>query len=499
MSSFFKAFYPNASRREQIELLEEAYESTFDMWKKKYVTDNDNVKYEKAYQPSSINLKYIIDDYVDSVAPLRKLKGNATPFTEEELQKLEYFFELNNWDDTIKQWLKNRKLYGDSYTVITLKNNNQHGYIPFLKNISAKYIEIVDNPNSKVESSTFYATDNDFEKEYIFKTTKEYTIRQEGRIDTTTETKDVAIVFSKGMVIPYVNGAEQTEDIIKYIGTPLDDTNPMIHLQFMKELESPYSKIPAKDFIDDIIRLDRIETDISEANHMSSAPQVYVTDGNIDEKSEFGARAIAYCDTLPQALAKGKQAQIKQLEITNGLDSLFMEQERTINTLCDKANLIPPSIKMILAKSNSGKVQRYFSQDLLTEIKKGYEEISNKTKILWKILFPNRANEDISLFIPSDIYASTLYDQASYVAAKIKTIRDVKRQEGFTEAEIDRYLDDLKFENDLLSGKLSIKETDVTSNDVEKASADGEKVTVRDNDEDNPKNSVEGIDNRIKN
>ena len=300
MSSFFKAFYPNASRLEQIELLEEAYESTFDMWKKKYVTNNDNVDYEKAYQPSSINLKYIIDDYVDSVAPLRKLKGNATPFTEEELQKLEYFFELNNLDDTIKQWLKNRKLYGDSYTVITLKNNSQYGYIPFLKNISAKYIEIVDNPNAKVESSTFYATDNDFEKDYIFKTTKEYTIRQEGRIDTTTETKDVAIVFSKGMVIPYVNGAEQTEDIIKYIGTPLEDTNPMIHLQFMKELESPYSKIPAKDFVDDIIRLDRIETDISEANHMSSAPQVYVTDGNIDEKSEFGARAIAYCDTLPQ-------------------------------------------------------------------------------------------------------------------------------------------------------------------------------------------------------
>src|SRR5574343_114463 len=212
---------------------------------------------------------------------------------------------------------------------------------------------------------------------------------------------------------------------------------------------------------------------------MSSAPQLYVTDGNVDEKSEFGARAIAYCDTLPQALAKGKQAQIKQLEITNGLDSLFMEQERTINTLCDKANLIPPSIKMILAKSNSGKVQRYFSQDLLTEIKKG--------------------NEDISLFIPSDIYASTLYDQASYVAAKIKTIRDVKRQEGFTEAEIDRYLDDLKFENDLLSGKLPIKETGVSSDDIEKISTDGEKVTVRDNSEDNPNNSIEGIDNRIKN
>ena len=106
---------------------------------------------------------------------------------------------------------------------------------------------------------------------------------------------------------------------------------------------------------------------------------------------------------------------------------------------------------------------------------------------------------DISLFIPSDIYASTLYDQASYVAAKIKTIRDVKRQEGFTEAEIDRYLDDLKFETDLLAGKLSIEENSADSDDVEKISADGEKITVRDNDEDNPKNSIEGIDNRIKN
>ena len=57
--------------------------------------------------------------------------------------------------------------------------------------------------------------------------------------------------------------------------------------------------------------------------------------------------------------------------------------------LFTKSNLIPPEIIKIISKSDSSKVVSSIKESLTDELRDFYEEMSEKTKILFKILMPN--------------------------------------------------------------------------------------------------------------
>lgn len=503
--SFFKMFYPDSSLKETIELIESNYkDGGLEFWKKKYISDTETSdSYVKAYQPSSVNLSSIIGDYMDSVSPLRVLTGYEGELTQEEIDKLNKFYEINKWDDMFKGFMRDRKLLGDSYTSIALKDIKGYGIMPILRTLPNRYMDIVESPNFRNYQFDSKDLDRDIQSpsmngmEYILEYTKSFKVRIEGTTNTESITKEIKLVFTTGKVIPFVNGVQVVEDTINYVGTELAEIIPILHLQFMKEPDSPFSEIPSLSYIDDCIRLDRIETNIAETNNQSGSPQIIAIDGNFDKKSEFGAKAIAYVDTTNSALKAGKQAQVKQLEITNGLESLNSEASKTINSLYNKANLIPPSIQETLAKSNSGKVVRFYSQDLLNENKKGYDEISQKTAFLWKILFPHRANQPIRLKVPNDIHASTLYDKIAYVQGGIMTLQEFKESEGANPEEVKKFINDMG-EQQILFGKVS-SETDSKLSIEKIEGVDGQSSSsVRDNNPDKATSDVEGLDNRMK-
>ena len=429
----------------------------YDLWKEKYVTENSdmnsalNIDHKKIYHGTEYNMNFIIDEYLDQVRPLRRLKGLKTPLTEEEDKLLQKFFKLNTWDTLFKHWMRNRKLYGDDYTLIQLKPIDGM-MMPYLKQLPAKYIEITEpvNPQTDLDfiSADFYSFN------YTLHFTRNRTVIATPGIGTTSQPEQeiIQILFTKGKIIPFINNIADEQNIISFTD-PLSNVNPIIHLQFMRAAESLYSEIPSLNFIDAMIRLDRIETDIGNTNSRSGAPQVWVVDGDVDKRSTFGSNCIAYVDTTSGAMSKGKQASVHQLEITNGLESLYKEKTEVLEAMCSKANILPPSIKSSLAKSDSSKVVKFLSADLLDEIRTGYEEISEKTKVIWKILFPNRADEDISLEIPIDISRSSMLDKASYVAANILTVKDIMREAGKNEDEIELFMKDLNEQVQLFTGK----------------------------------------------
>lgn len=507
--AYIQGFMPDATRKEVLEFIEDIFRNgCYKAWKRKYVAGGKTEESTlKMYQPASVNLSTVISEYMDSVSPVSILTGNETPFTKEENKKLKMFFKLNNWDNLYKTWMRNRKLYGDSYSSVSLKQIDGIGQIPIIKTIPNQYVEIVESPQFNNYQLTIEDIDRELKMptlnnvDYIVSFIKNYITRID---DNTTSTqsiqKEIKFVFTKGKILTYHNNVLIEDETIDYINSSLSNIVPLLHLQFEKEEDSNYSIVPSLDIIDDLIRLDRIETNIAETNHTSGAPTTYCIDGMFDAKSKFGAKAIAYVDTTPSALRTGKQAKIEQLEITNGLTSLNIEKKQTVDSVYGKSNLISDTISETLAKSNSGKVVRFYDQDLMNEIKKGHEEISVKTAFIWNILFPNRANEDIRLKVPNDIHGSTLYDKAAYISANIMTLREFKRSEGASEEEIDKFIEEVIEQTSIMNGAYS-KNEEVAQPAIEKTESidsNGEKTTVRNNDEDSPSKQIEGIDKRMK-
>ncbi len=480
MSSFVSIFLDEDDRYQLYELVDDFMEDReFVHWKTKYVDDSKleeetrvDVNYNILYSPTPYNLKYIIREYLDHVKILKNLRGLKTPLTTEEQAILNKFFEMNDWANLFKNMIRNRKLYGDVFVPIRLKKID-NTYIPLLKILHPGNIEI--SINKKTE-----------DYEYVYKKIEEIPIRMENSLTIQHEQKTIELLFRKGAIIPFVNSYIE-EDKIFLMPEEFKDYTPMIHLQFLKKPDSLYSEIPSLDFVDSILRLHRIETNISETNDKSGAPQMVAIDGIFDPRSKFGARSIAYCDTTTAARQAQKQAQVIVFEIKNGLESLFTERDMVSEALFSSANLIPPSLKEIFAKSDSSKVIKFLNMDLLQELRTAYEEISESTKIIWKILFPHRVDEDIALEIPLEIENSSLMDKASYVSAKIMLIKDILKDQGRTDEEVQQYMDDLMKQTAILESK------GISAVAVPTIEPDAPQNDVKDN------ASTEGVDNKLKN
>ncbi len=444
-SSYLYLFHNGADRNDLYDIARDFYYGRdFDHFKTKYVDEQDpagpQINYKSLFTPSPYGLRFLINEYLDHVKVLKNLKGLQTPLTDIEQERLTKFFELNNWNDLFKSIVRNRRIFGDDYIYLRISNAIP-GFekMPILTRLEPESVVIARNPKTK-------------DIEYIYQKEKTEVVRSEiNPLATELKTENIQLVFMKGKVVPYVNNEVETEKIL-YLPKGFETVNPILHFQFLKSDGSQYSVIPALDFIDSIIRLHRIETDIAETNSKSGAPQVWIVDGNTDPKSKFGARGIAYVDTTMEAKRSGKQATVTQKEITNGLESLYKEQGTVLNALFSSANLISPSIKELLSKSDSSKVIKYLSTDLIEELRLAYEEISEKTKPIWKMLFPNRTNEDIALEVPLDLYNSSLYDKATYINANVMTLREMYREQGKTEEEINQILIETNEQIQLLKG-----------------------------------------------
>jgi hypothetical protein len=443
--SYIHLFHENSDREDLYEIVRDFAEGRdFKHFMIKYVDEQDplspGINYKILFTPTIYNLRYLINEYMDHVKTLRTLRGLKTPLTEQEQKKLNKFFELNNWNDWFKNSIKNRRLYGDDYSYLRMRTFEDFGQIPIITKLEQENIVITRNPKDPLQ------------KEYIYKIERDYPVRNPDRpLEVKYEKEEIQLVFTKGTTLPFVAGTlEASKSVL--LPESIKDYNPVIHLQYLKSEYSEYSEIPALDFIDHILRLHRIETDIAETNSKSGSPQVWGIDVIVDPKSKFGARGIAYADTTQAALSKGKQGVLTQFEITNGLDSLYKEQDVVLNGLFSGANLISPSLKQLLAKSDSSKVIKYLSTDLIEELRLAYEEMSEKTKVIWKALFPDRKEENISLDIPTDLYSSSLLDKATYINGNVLTIREMLKEQGKSPEEIELFMNDLNQQIQLLSG-----------------------------------------------
>lgn len=481
-SIFLNNFYPGATQKEKLQIIEDIYNgNSLQYFKKRYVNESDEitqlVDWNRLYESSNY-MEFAMRSYTNYIKPATRLKGFNKKLSKEDLKKIKEFYKSNNWRTLVNQIGKFRKMYGDVYLYWYLRTEDK---IPMLKIIPSKYMEIKVGQNQEPIS-------------YIFKKVIYWDEPSEQSGTYTTKNKTIQMVFRKGGVDTYENGA--------LIGTEISDILfseeiPIIHFQYEKMENSPYSIIPSEDLIDPCISLDRAETDISDINHCAGFPTQVIVDGKVNAKhSRIGASSIFYVDSLQNAR---NQAKVSQFEITNSLESLYREREEKLFMLFTKANLIPPEIIKALSKSDSSKVISSIKESLADELRDFYEELSEKTKVIFKALLPNRKTEEISLEIPKDILTVSTLDKAVIIKSGIDTIQNYLREQGKTEDEIERHLEEVKNQN--IAFTTTVDKNDKNEKTLQFEDSDIQESTNTDEESEkdiNEKSAEIKMDNKLK-
>lgn len=426
-------------------------------FKKRFIDDKVNtlsIDWRKRYTTSNY-ISTVLNEYMDYIQPLTKTtdQKNTSEFSEEKKKVLDVFFKNNNWDSLLKNLAYSRKKYGDVYLYWFIDKDEETGieYPKFIL-LDSKYVEIKLDDNRNIFA-------------YTYEETRYYEEEISGG-NFITKQKNIKWILKKGQVDVYIDGVL---DEIIHNRKEFKEHIPIIHLQFLVDINTKYSIIPVEPLIDLALDLDYIETSISYTNKMSGFPQLVVIDGVIDSTaSGFGPHSIVYVDTavdesvMDENYKRRFQAKVSQLEITNKLQSSQDEKNDKIELLYSKANLISPKGYMALAKSDSSKVLEATRKDLEKELRGFYEELSNKFEPILKILYSlNKidSNGEIKFIIPEHVIEQTSYDKNIEKAQLMNigelTIHENLREQGLTEKEIEEHMEELNSET--YNGNQDIK------------------------------------------
>ena len=250
-SIFINNFYRGSSQKTKLQIIEDFYNGdSLQYFIQRYVNELDEISklidWKRIYESSNY-LEFCMRSYTNYIKQITRLRGFSKKLNKEEVKKIKTFYRLNNWRTLFNQIGKFRKLYGDCYLYWYLSKDK----IPMLRLIPSKYMEIIVGQDQSPIA-------------YVFKKTIYWEEPIENTSFFTSRTKNIKIVFRKGVVETYENEALITTE---KSDISLANEFSIIHFQFEKLENEPYSLIPSEDLVDSCLTLDRIETDISDINH----------------------------------------------------------------------------------------------------------------------------------------------------------------------------------------------------------------------------------------
>lgn len=448
-SIYIKEFYPNANRKTVLKVIDDMVSgNSLKHFKSRWIENivaTERIDWRKRYDSSNY-MNTVLSEYIDYVQELRKTtdNNNIDTFDDKKKEVLNVFFNKNSWDSFVKNCCYYRKKCGDVYIYWFIdKDEETNIEYPKLIFLDSKDMEIKINENEEITH-------------YVY----EKVIRYDEPLENgefTSKTKTVKWVLYKGGVSIYENGILK-ENIPNR--KEFKDFIPIIHLQFLVDVDSKYSIIPAEDLIDSALTLDKLETDISLINHLMGYPQLTIIDGVLDKSSSgFGPNGIIYIDSVvdnkiqDEQYKRRFQAKVQQLEINNELKSMYLQLDNKVETIYSKANLISPKTYLALAKSNSSKVLEAARKDLEQELKNFYIEFADKFKKIFKVLYALNNIEikgEITVRIPEHIIDPTVYDKYMLKAQKLNigemTLTENLKDIGFTDEEILKHKQELNNE-----------------------------------------------------
>ncbi len=209
---------------------------------------------------------------------------------------------------------------------------------------------------------------------------------------------------------------------------------PLIHIKGYKKQSQEFSEIPASFYIDPALTLDQITSDLRQINRMLGYPMIMIIDGKLvfgSKRTPAGVMGVKSTGDLD------KQAQVRDVQISNKLDSIFNEFYIVRDDLFDKVGLINPTMQQKLNTDSSRVIQQF---NLPSENKiELYIDNTIKAMQLWfeillkeNDLYNPNTDKNLSFQKPKFIIKSSPFDELLYEQSEIKSTKK-SRQEIYIE------------------------------------------------------------------
>lgn len=445
--------YKNSSPRiREMETIEHLYEGEgFHYFINKFIDlkTSDLTIEELKPMYTDRNFMFILISKIVSFCPSLQAINQRT---QRQYDLKEKMLKKNNWLNLSEEIYSNFEKKGDNFIYINFdeEQDEDGDYIPnlnLLKPECMKHIE-VDNNNKPI---MYYY------REYRDNIKVNY---MNGDISTSNSGKYISMMFFRGftLVIDPDNLKETTtinNQEISYTEKILNKSSyinefAVIHIPSYKRQGDLFSKIPASYYVDDVITASKCTTNINQVNSQLGFPLKYLIDGTIVAgKLQPGSHILCKTDKVDenkQPILSPIPMKILQFEITNNLSTLVTEFNDLVDTLYEKAGLIPPSLEMKLGSTDSSRVIQQLRSQQENKVDLYVSQIINASYLLFRILFEENGEYDrnldknITFIKPDFILKSSPFDEQLFnqtqLNSKISELEDILRKMNVSEDKI---------------------------------------------------------------
>lgn len=279
-------------------------------------------------------------------------------------------------------------------------------------------------------------------EQYVYREWVEDSEAVYGTGSINTNSRERIIVFERGRKIVYDPEFENNKPVLNDKGEALYNVEviqnresyindfPLIHIKGYKKQREEFSEIPASNYIDPCLCLDQITSDFRQINRMLGYPMIMIVDGQLvagAKRTPGGLMGVTSNDISE------KQAQVKDVQISNKLDSIFNEFKIVRDDLYDKVGLITPTLQEKLNIDSSRVIQQL---NLPSENKiELYVDNTIDSMALWfKILlkenglYNEKTDTDLSFDKPKFIIKTSPFDELLYEQSEIKSTKKSKQE-----------------------------------------------------------------------
>jgi hypothetical protein len=256
---------------------------------------------------------------------------------------------------------------------------------------------------------------------------------------------EITMVFAKGYI--------RVNDPKKYKDTGFrifpnkkweEDIIRLIHVPTFKNQKDKFSSIPAVDYIDNILLLNAITTDIRYINRLAGFPIAWLKDAEIDDEiSAMMPGGKVHYNSISDGLEK-RDARVDFQEIRNDLATLRQERELTESSLYKLSGLIREKLEEILSRSDSSRVIAQLRLTLEAKFEKYCSNIAEAFKPIFKsVLIANNlysvTEEDITFKMPDQFINTSILERLEILNTKIAlggtTMQEEWDKEGLSKQE----------------------------------------------------------------
>lgn len=266
------------------------------------------------------------------------------------------------------------------------------------------------------------------------------------------------------------------------------DIIPIIHIPSKKKQTEKFSIIPAEDYVEVILHLAQIQSDIRATNRQMGFPRITTLDceyikgsgkvggvrvarsGYFNEKDEFISTING--DDIG-SVVQGKV--IQHSSATN--ESFFREEENVTDYLYNLVAITNPTLMKRVGSSDSSKVLQQVNARMKKKIELYVDNIIEAFKVYFKVLLTENDlwdEEDIGLsfkkprsIIENSVYDDLLIDQLE-LNTGTSTIEKKLRENGLSQDEIKLHIQQVN--DDIRNGKNDVKIDKYVENTVDNAS-----------------------------